>query len=335
MPFASVQTPSPGVPALLACALAALLFAHCRTSRRARVAMALLILICLNAAVWSAWLDRRTLEVTYLDVGQGDAALLRFPGGRTMLIDGGNRSFRYDYGASVVVPFLKRRGIRRLDAVVASHPHNDHIGGLVAVLEELEVGHFIDSGQELHTWTARRLREVVEARGVRYHRVAAGDSIAGLGGVGGLVLHPTAEYVTADGQSPRGLNNGSVVLHLTYGEIALLFTGDVEHEVDGALAGWGHRVRSRVLKVAHHGSSTSSEPVFVAAVDPEAAIVSVGERNRFGHPSTAVLDRYLKRGVRLLRTDGRGAVELRTDGSSLEVTTMLDREGDRSARAQP
>ena len=323
VPFASVQTPRPGVPALVACGLGAFLLARAPTARWARKGLVFLVLMCLNGAVWATYLDRHTLEVVFLDVGQGDAAFLRFPGGRTMLVDGGNRSFHYDYGARVVVPFLKGRSVRRLDAVVASHPHNDHIGGLVAVLEELEVGHFVDSGQELHTWAASRLRELIAARGVRYHRVAAGDSIAGLGGVGALVLHPTPEYVTPGGQSPHGLNNGSVVLRLTYGEVSLLFTGDVEREVDGALAAWSTRLRARVLKVAHHGSSTSSEPAFVEAVDPRVAVVSVGERNRFGHPSDKVMGRYLDRGVRLLRTDQRGAVMLRTDGRDLTVRTMV------------
>jgi len=324
VPFASVQTPSPGVPALLACGLGAFLLARAPAARWARKGLVFLLLICLNAAVWAAHFDRHALEVVFLDVGQGDAAFLRFPGGRTMLVDGGNRSFYYDYGARVVVPFLKRRNVRRLDVVVATHPHNDHIGGLVAVLEELEVDHFVDSGQELDTWAATRLRELIAARGVRYHRVAAGDSLAGLGGVGALVLHPTPEYVTPAGESPHGLNNGSVVLRLTHGEVSLLLTGDVEKEVDGALAAWGQRARARVLKVAHHGSSTSSEPVFVEAVDPQVAVVSVGERNKFSHPSDKVMARYLDRGARLLRTDRRGAVVLRIDGRNLTVRTMVE-----------
>ena len=107
--------------------------------------------------------------------------------------------------------------------VVVSHPHNDHNGGLVALLEQVEVEHFVDGGQSYDSWTATRLRQLVAERGVRYHRVAAGDSLAGLGGVGGLVLHPNADHVDSSGASPHGLNNGSVALRLDYGALDVLF----------------------------------------------------------------------------------------------------------------
>ncbi|MFH1567840.1 MAG: DNA internalization-related competence protein ComEC/Rec2, partial [Gemmatimonadota bacterium] len=323
VPGASIAVPSPGPASLAAGALGAYLLARAPACRWARKGLLFLALLALNAGVWGMVLRRGQLEVVFLDVGQGDAAFLRFPNGRTMLIDGGNRSFEHDYGARVVVPFLRRQGVRRLDAVVATHPHNDHIGGLVAVLEEIPVGHLLDSGQALDTWTARRLRELVETRGIAYHRVAAGDSLSGLGGVGALVLHPTAPFVTAAGESPRGLNNGSVVVRFTLGEESLLFAGDAEGEADPALTAWGERLRSRVLKVAHHGSSTSSEPAFLAAVEPQVAVVSVAAQNQFGHPSQAVMARYRDRGARLLRTDEVGAVTLRTRGRGLDLEVMV------------
>jgi competence protein ComEC len=130
--------------------------------------------------------------------------------------------------------------------------------------------------------------------------------------------------VAADGASPHGLNNGSVVLRLTHGPVSLLLTGDVEAETDPALLGWGERLRARVVKVAHHGSPTSSSPAFLAAVQPELALVSVGEGNRFGHPSVPVLARYLERGAAVLRTDQRGALEVRVDQEGLQVRAMLD-----------
>ena len=149
----------------------------------------------------------------FLDVGQGDAAFVRFPDGKTMVIDGGERSERFDYGDRVLVPFLRHMGVGKVDVVVVSHPHNDHIGRLVALLEQVEVEHFVDGGQSYYdSWTATRLRQLVAERGVRYHRVAAGDSLAGLGGVGGLVLHPNADYVDLSGPSAHGLINGSAAL---------------------------------------------------------------------------------------------------------------------------
>ena len=323
MPHASVTTPRPGPGGLALAALAAVLLARAPSDPRCRRALVFLVLASANLAVWSHLLRARPLEVVFLDVGQGDAAFLRFPNGRTMVIDGGNRSFHFDYGDRVLVPFLRHENVGRVDVVVASHPHNDHIGGLVSLLEQVKIGHFIDSGQAFDSWTAGRLRELILERGIQYHRVAAGDTLIGLGGVGGLVLHPTSPFVDAEGRSPHGLNNGSAVMRFTYGDMGLLFTGDVEKETDASLLRWGERLRTRVLKVAHHGSPTSSEPGLLEAVDPEVAVVSVGAINSFGHPGPEVMTRYLARGTRLLRTDERGAVMLWSDGEGYRVSCML------------
>ena len=324
VPGASVTTPRPGVTFLLWAALLACLAAQMQQKVWARKMALLVALVGLNAGVWGCVLRADDLEVVFVDVGQGDAIFVRFPNGRTMVVDGGERSARFDYGARVLVPFLRYRGVDRVDVVVATHPHNDHIGGLVALLEEMEVGHYLDSGQKSDTWTARRVRELIREKGIRYQRVAAGDSLAGLGGVGGLVLHPTEEFVTAEGESPHHLNNGSVVLRLSFGEVSLLLTGDVEEETDDALLAWGARLRSRILKVAHHGSPTSSTVRFVEQVGPEIAVVQVGGGNKFRHPSAEVMGRYGERDIQILRADFRGAVMMRTDGEGLEVMTMLE-----------
>jgi len=323
IPGASVATPRPGLAFMTWTAGLALLAAQMPQQVWARKAGLFALLVGLNAAAWTHGLRSRELEVVFLDVGQGDGVFLRFPHGRTMVVDAGDRSAEFDKGARVVLPFLRYRGVDRVDVVVGTHPHNDHIGGLIALLEEVEVGHYVDSGQTGDTWTARRLRELIQEKGIRYHRAAAGDSLVGLGGVGGLVLHPTEAFVAEDGASPHGLNNGSVVFRLTYGEVSLLFTGDIEEETDGAMLGWGERLRTRILKVAHHGSSTSSQPRFVEGVQPEIAVVSVGAFNKFGHPAAEVITYYERRETRLLRTDRRGAVIVRTDGRRLDVQTML------------
>jgi competence protein ComEC len=324
LPFASITTPPVGLGFLIWCALLAVLAAWMPTSHRARKAALLVLLLGLNAAVWGHLFRDRALVVVGLDVGQGDAVVLRFPDGKTALVDGGDRTAEFDYGARVILPYLRHEGIERLDLVVGTHAHGDHLGGLVSVLEGIEVAHYLDGGQQADGWIPRRIQEVVAERRIGYIRLTAGDSLAGLGGTGVLVLHPTPEFVTADGASPHGLNNGSVVLRLTYGAISLLLTGDVEAETDQALGRWSERLRARVLKVAHHGSPTSSSPAFLAAVQPGLALVSVGEGNRFGHPSAAVLGRYLDRGTEVLRTDQRGAVEIRVDQEEIQVRAMID-----------
>ena len=323
LPFGVVQVPRPGWGFVLGALLLAGLLAWLPASRRAWKAGLFGLLIWVDVALWTNVLRERQLEVVFLDVGQGDTAFLRFPNGRTMVVDGGARSDRFDCGARVLLPFLRHWGAGRIDVVVVSHLHNDHSGGLVALLEEVEVGHYLDSGQQYESFTARRLRSLIEEKGIDYHRVAAGDSLVGLGGVGGLVLHPTPEFVGPEAASQHHLNDGSVVLRLEYGDVSLLFTGDIEEGTDAAMLGWGGRLQSTILKVPHHGSSTSSGPSLVAAVAPRTAVVSVGEFSKFDHPSPAVMARFEEQGIEVLRTDRCGAVMLHTDGTRVGLRTMV------------
>jgi competence protein ComEC len=265
------------------------------------------------------------LEAVFLDVGQGDGLFLRFPDGKTMLVDGGMRSERSDAGRQVILPFLKYHNVRHIDVVVASHPHEDHIGGLVEVLQQVRVSHYVDSGQASNAWTSGRIREIIRKKAISYHEVAAGDSLIGLGGVGALVLHPTPEFVCRDTAlaPPLGLNNGSVVLGLSYRGSRLLLTGDIEQEAESRIAAWGPRLKGDVLKVAHHGSRTSSTRNFTALVSPSVAVISAGERNRFGHPAAEVIERYESSSVRVCRTDRHGAVTVRIDGRGLRLNTLL------------
>ena len=324
LPFASVAVPRPGV-LFVAVAAALCLLGPLLPHRPWACKVAIFAsLVWLNVAVWTYALRSRDLEIVFLDVGQGDAAFVRFPNGKTMIVDGGERSAYFDCGEQILLPFLRYMGVRRVDVVVASHSHNDHIGGLVTLLEQMEVGHFLDSGQGYDSWTARRLQELIAERGVRYHRVAAGDSLVGLGGVAGLVLHPNADFVDADGNIPFGLNNGSVVFSLQHGAVRVLFTGDVEQETDPVILAWGPRLQSRLLKVAHHGSRTSSQPLFIEAVAPAVAVMSLGEGNKFRHPAPEIVARYAAHGARVLRTDHTGAVRVRIDGTRMAVQTMLE-----------
>jgi competence protein ComEC len=241
-----------------------------------------------------------------------------------MLVDGGLRAVNIDTGERVLIPFLKAEGFSRIDVVVASHPHSDHIGGFVTLLERIEVGWYLDAGQHYDSWTARRIRTLIREKGIRYAAVEAGDRLAGLGGVDALVLHPTPDYVSKNGPAPMGLNNGSVVIRLTYGGSAVLLTGDIEHETDSDLLRWGDRLHAQVLKAAHHGSRTSSTAAFLNGVRPEFAAVSCGIRNRFRHPSPDVIQRYVAMGISIYRTDLMGAVEIRIDEEGIDVRGWLE-----------
>ena len=324
IPYASIVTPRPDVWFLGLSVVAVALASHSRQHVVAFKGLVALLLIWLNVATWAHVLGEKPFEIVFMDIGQGDGALLAFPNGKTMLIDAGDRNPHFDYGERVVLPYLRRRGIRRVDVVVASHAHNDHIGGLASVLEQLEVGHYVDAGQLAESSASRRLHEMVVERGVRYHRVASGDSLTGLGGVGALILHPSAVFVDSSGHSPSGLNNGSLVVRFDYQGTRVLFTGDAERETDDSILAWGERLRSDLLKVAHHGSRTSSTSAFVRGVDPRHAVVSVGEFNRFGHPADEVMARYEEHGTAVYRTDRCGAVVVSIAGSGeLAVRTVI------------
>jgi competence protein ComEC len=323
VPYGLLTTSKPDLVFVGCAAVLCLLLSHAPTRLGARKAAVFLLLLYLNWAVWSQALKRHDLEVVFFDVGQGDGAFVRCPNGRTLIIDGGEANPYFDYGQRVLLPFLRQRNIGRVDVVVASHPHSDHVGGLVSLLEAVEVGHYLDAGQQYDLGTTRQLAALIRRRGIRYHAVAARDSLAGLGGVGALVLHPGPGFVEAAGEAPHGLNNGSVVLRLDYGRTRLLFTGDVEKEAEPALLGWGERLRADILKVPHHGSRTSSQVGFVDLVQPRLAVISVGSFNKFRHPASEVLRRYLERGVEVLRTDQYGAVILHSDGQAVRLRTMV------------
>jgi len=163
----------------------------------------------------------------------------------------------------------------------------------------------------------------VAQKDIRYHVVAAGDSLVGLGGVGGVVLHPVPSFITQENGVSHGLNNGSVVMRFNYLGRSLLLTGDIEHETDGALLRWKDRLRSDILKAAHHGSRTSSTQAFLNGVNPTWVAVSCGVKNKFRHPSPEVIHRYAEMGVHILRTDLSGAIRFVMGADGITTQTWL------------
>jgi competence protein ComEC len=271
----------------------------------------------------------RDARVTFLDVGQGDAAVVEAPGGAVMVVDGGGAfDGAFDPGERIVEPFLRARGIARVDVVALSHPHPDHLNGLLRIVGRFEVGALWTSGDDGRNPDYRRLLEAARRRGVP----APVPAPARLGPV---TVEPLGPFVAADAGAgagagerigpPPGLsvNDASLVLRVAFGGRAVLFAGDLEADGEGELAGRravGQRVAADVLKVPHHGSRTSSTPELVQAVAPDLAVISLGWRNRFHFPAPEVVARYEDAGARVLRTDRDGAVTVTiAPGSAMRV----------------
>jgi competence protein ComEC len=271
-------------------------------------------------------LDRGKLAVNVLDVGQGDSIFASFPGGHTMLIDGGGLSgservggYRsgMDVGEEVVSPYLWSRGLKRIDVVALTHAHHDHLDGLLSVLQNFKVGElWIGRGEDNREF--RALLAEARSRGVPIVQKATGD-IFRWNGVDGRVLWPPDAIAM-----PKASNDDSLVMRLSDGNEHFLLTGDIEQHVEAKLVSRQETLASDFLKVPHHGSKTSSTAAFLSAVAPRVAVFSVGRDNSFGQPAEAVVERYQAAGVRLLRTDEDGMVTAETDGQTLSVRAYSD-----------
>lgn len=261
-------------------------------------------------------LQPRQLEVVFLDVGQGDSAFIRTYTGKTVLIDGGgstNPSRISRIGETTVLPFLLDSGVGQLDVMIATHSHSDHIQGLNDVLKQMKVKKLIipslkdENGFE-------GLLQTAGSKNVAVLRCSKGETIRLDERTSMQVLNPEFEC-SADEDS---LNNTSLVLRLCYEETEILFTGDAEAEVEDELTSKAILLTADVIKIGHHGSSTSSGKAFLEKVSPQAAIISVG-KNNFGHPSTAVLDLLEQSKIKYFRTDECGAVVLKSNGRRIKI----------------
>ena len=306
--------------------------AHWRFAYRQFRVASLIGLLVIAIWVWdTAFHERgRLLEVVTLDVGQGDAAVVRFPDNRTMLIDGGiqrayydakkQKRVDYDVGKRIIEPYLDFHGIRKLDMVVLTHPDLDHGGGLGYILENFEVSRILGiSDMPLDSQTHRRLHAIVKALDIPYAFPYTGK----------IELTPTATLDLLhpiDAASTNLLdedkNDDSLVIKITYGEVDVLFTGDIGKNAESRLIASGQDLRSEILKVPHHGSRTSSSAPFLDAVQPLCAIFSLGRDNRYNFPHADVVKRYEARACLQWRTDEAAAITLRTDGTQCWIDGM-------------
>jgi len=288
--------------------------------------MARIILIFLIITLPScAFQKNRELTVTCIDVGQGDAVLISFPNGKTWLVDAGgvpagDTESGVDPGHRNVLSVLRAKAIQSLDVVVMTHPDEDHVQGMLAVARHVPVGHVYWNGFE-GSRTEKNVRRMFKQKGTPISTVNAGSSTK-VGDVDLHVISPPLSPILGT-RSPE--NENSIVLMLTYRSKSVLLTGDVEEAGERLMLSRPEiDIRNiSLLKVAHHGSDSSSTKDFVRRVHPGTAFISCGRRNRYGHPSADVIQRLERAGAVVYRTDNCGMLAWVTDGQSEAVATML------------
>lgn len=241
------------------------------------------------------------LKVHFLDCGQADSSFVELPDGKCMLIDAGEKDF-----GSELVGFIKELGYNKIDYVVATHPHADHIGGMAEVLNSFDVGAFYMPEKTHNTKTFEDMLAALEKNGCEAVYIGQGDVLFD-GEVKCFCLSPNEkEYIR--------LNNYSAVLRLSYRDVSILFSADAEQDSEAQMLGSGLELDSDVLKVGHHGSLTSSSEEYIDAISPEVAVISVGKDNEYGFPAQHVLDIFGGRDTTVYRTDIYGNINLLTDG---------------------
>lgn len=247
------------------------------------------------------------LQVHYINVGQADSILVIAPSGQTILIDGGNGA-----DGPEVVNYLKAQGVKELTAIVATHPHEDHIGGLDTIIKSFPPKQVYMPNGTSTTKTFEGFITAVNASGAKKIRAKAGVELD-ISEITGFFLAPNSDQY-------EDLNNYSAVLKITYGKVSFLFTGDAEEVSEAEMLKSGHDLQATVLKVGHHGSSSSTTSTFLKAVSPKYSVISIGVDNDYGHPTQATLNRLTNAGVPVYRTDLDGTIVATSDGDTVKFT---------------
>ncbi len=244
------------------------------------------------------------LAVHFIDVGQGDAIFIQTPT-HHVLIDGGDRG-------DTVPEYLLSRGIDLIHIMIGTHPHADHIGGLINVMQQMEVLEVIDPGVVHTTRTFEEYLTLIDEKDIRFTIGRAGMTRDIGEGIRMDILHP-------ENPSHTHLNDASVVVRITYGSVSFLFSGDAEVHSEMEMLRRSQTLASTVLKVGHHGSRTSTSPLFLAAVDPEVAVIMTGTGNRYGHPHEETMSSLSRMNIEIYRTDLHGNIVISTDGADYHV----------------
>ena len=271
------------------------------------------------------WVNKRffdeDLRVTMIDVGQGSSALLEFPKGFVMLIDGGGFSDNaiFDVGAFIIAPYLWQKKIKTVDTIILSHPESDHLNGLIYIAKHFNVKTIWTNGEVANTYGYKQLAKIVAGKKINMPTFRDLSRKHDINGVGLEILYPECNFLNKKKKEKwRNINNNSLVVRVAYNAKSFLFPGDIMAKAEKELVAIaGKQLESTVLIAPHHGSKTSSTRLFLEKVKPEIVIISSGRNSRLKHPDPLVLKRYQKLGYKIFCTSQNGALAMSTDGSSL------------------
>ena len=289
---------------------------------RGIIFFALGLLFCLNILAWIAVHDLTippVLEVNFFNIGQGDAIFINTPKGNQILIDGGKDTAILEKLAKEM-PFWDKS----IDLVILTHPEHDHLGGLIEVLKRYRVENILWSGVSRDTAEYKEWERLIEEEKAKISIAKFGQKITS----GKTFLEIFYPFENLSGKKIEDSNNTSIVTKLVFGKSSFFFTGDIYRSIEKELLNRGVDLNSDVLKIAHHGSETSSATDFIQTLSPDIAVISVGKNNPYGHPHQEVLDTLKKFAIKVLRTDLDGDIEVSSDGENFKIKTTASNESD-------
>jgi competence protein ComEC len=324
IPFAFVYVAQPSIMVIILYYLSVFfmveIFYKKTLSLKIKKKAALIVLsVTLLIIIVQVFYPADNLKVNFINVGQGDCILIEAPNKINILIDGGGTpQSDFDVGSKIVIPYLRRKGINEIDLLILTHPHLDHLEGLLPVLKEFKVDMVLDSGLNCDSSEYKEFISLIIKKGIPYHKAKAGDNFIFSNNLEIFLLNPLYD---SDFYCESDFNNASIVVKLFYKNADFLFTGDIEEAAEKKLSVWQNILQSDILKVGHHGSETSTNIEFLDKVDPSIAVITVG-KNHFGHPSQKIIERLEDKNIHIYRTDEDGTIIIRTNGQEYWIRTL-------------